>query len=133
MLGDAAARALARHLQPRLLPQTMRAIGAHNMAAAGEKHLDASITVTRVLRRELVHNAEGRCIALGQTRLVVERGARDRQQRACPPYRDATCVHVGDLSTALRRAYHFFAATSRMTSISRSRSAKSFFSLAFSC
>src|SRR5690606_6903725 len=63
----------------------------------------------------------------------TQRGAGDREQRARPPYRDAACVHIGDLVPANGRAYHFFAATSRMTSISRSRSARSFLSFAFSC
>jgi hypothetical protein len=46
---------------------------------------------------------------------------------------DNPLAEVSHLSTPDRRAYHFFAATSFISSISMSRSATSFFSFAFSC
>src|SRR4051812_37943043 len=53
-------------------------------------------------------------------------------QRASPPLRQPPLRGAGHLLTARRHAHHFFALISFITSISRSRSATSFFSRAFS-
>jgi hypothetical protein len=52
-------------------------------------------------------------------------------QRASPPLRQTFARRIRHLGTASRHAHHFFAAVAFMISISRSRSAKSFFSRAF--
>ena len=53
-------------------------------------------------------------------------------QRASPPLRQAPARRIRHLQSAGRHAHHFFALISFITSISRSRSATSFFSRAFS-
>ena len=56
----------------------------------------------------------------------------DIKQRAGPPRRETALPAIRNLPPTGRHAHQFFAATSFMTSISRSRSAASFFSRAFS-
>ncbi len=64
--------------------------------------------------------------------LVTQRRSRHLKQRAGPPRRETTLRAIRNLTPTGRHAHQFFAATSFMTSISRSRSATSFFSRAFS-
>src|SRR5262249_60430642 len=64
--------------------------------------------------------------------LKGQRGSPDRKQRAGPPHRKPTLSAIRHLPPASRHAHQFFAATSFITSISRSRSTTSFFSRAFS-
>src|SRR5689334_22813318 len=63
---------------------------------------------------------------------ILQRRSRYREQRAGPPRRETKLPAIHHLLPASRHAHHFFAATSFITSISRSRSATSFFSRAFS-
>jgi hypothetical protein len=56
--------------------------------------------------------------------LVAQRRSRHRQQRADSPRRETTLPAVRNLLSASRHAHQFFAATSFITSISRSRSAQ---------
>ena len=111
----------------------MGPIRAHHMAAPGQEHLDAAIPVARVLGGELAHRRQRRGVALDQPRPVAPAGPGHLEQRARSPDRQAALTHIRDLLPPDGCAHHFFAATSFITSISRSRSATSFLSLVFSC
>jgi hypothetical protein len=130
--GEALPRPLARHLQPSRPPQPMRPARAHAIAVAPEKDADAAIAVARILRRQLLHPFNHRRVFRGLATLLVQRRPRHREQRAGPPGRETTLPAHTQLAAASRHAHQFFAATSFITSISRSRSATSFFSRAFS-
>src|SRR6185437_356566 len=87
---------------------------------------------TGILSRQLTHDADGGRVALDQARLITQRGSSNGHQRARSSDRYAPSVGVSNLTPTRRRAYHFFPLISFITSISRSRSANSFFSRAFS-
>src|SRR5262249_62377906 len=63
---------------------------------------------------------------------VPRRGGGPLEQRAAPPLRQAPPRRIRHCGSASPHAHHFFAAISFITSISRSRSATSFFSRKFS-
>jgi hypothetical protein len=95
--------------------------------------MDSAVAEAGILRGELAHHFEHGCVALVQRGLVPDRRSRDVKQRARTAKRDPAPTHVRDLLPPSGRALHFFRATSLITSISRSRSATSFLSFAFSC
>src|SRR6185437_2701625 len=125
-------RPLSRHLQTTLAPQAVSSIGAHPMSTTLQEDLDTAIAIRGILGGQFLHHRHHRRIAADQPRLVVQRGPRHRHQRARSSDRYSSLMQVRDLSTTNGRAYHFFAAISFINSISRSRSASSFFSFAFS-
>jgi hypothetical protein len=130
--GNPLLRPLARHLQPCRPPQSMRPARAHAIAVAPKKDADAAIAVARILRRQLLHPLDHGRVLRRLATLVAQRRSRYREQRAGPPRRETTLPAIHNLPPAGRHAHQFFAATSFITSISRSRSATSFFSRAFS-
>jgi hypothetical protein len=129
---DALPGPLAWQLQARDAPEPVGSPDTHPMAVSAEKDADAAVAVARILRRKLPHPLDRghvlRCLATA----VAQRRSRHRKQRAGPPHRETTLPAIRNLPPASRHAHQFFAATSFMTSISRSRSATSFFSRAFS-
>ncbi len=127
-----ASAAASRHLQARRTPQPVCPARAHRVPVTAKKDADATVAVARVLRRQRPHPPDHRRI-LGQLpALVAQRRSRHREQRAGPPRREPTLPAIRHSPPASRHAHQFFAATSFITSISRSRSATSFFSRAFS-
>jgi hypothetical protein len=56
---DASARPASWHLQLRLTPEPMRAVGAHRMPGAPEEDPNPPIAVARVLRCERAHDRHG--------------------------------------------------------------------------
>src|SRR5262249_15482218 len=130
--SHALARPLARHLQSRRLPQPVSSPWAHPMPVATEKNADAPIAVARILHRQLLHPLNDRRVLAELPALVAQRHRRPLDQRAAPPHRETTLPAIHNLPPTGRHAHQFFAATSFMISISRSRSATSFFSRAFS-
>jgi hypothetical protein len=128
----ALARPLARHLQSHRLPQPVSSAWAHAMPIATEKNADAPIAVARILQRQLLHPLDDRRVLAELPALVAQRRSRHLEQRAGPPHRETTLPAIRNLPSTDRHAHQFFAATSFMISISRSRSATSFFSRAFS-
>src|SRR5262249_58223144 len=90
------------------------------------------VAITRILPRQLRHPRQHRPILFLLRRAIVQRGSPDTKQRASPPLRQTFARRVRYCDTASRHAHHFFAVISFITSISRSRSATSFFSRAFS-
>src|SRR5690606_12675824 len=130
--GDALARPFSRHLQPRAAPEPVGAAEAQRMSVTAQKDGDAPIAVTRILRREFGHARERRRILVRHARAVAQARSRHPQKRAGPPLRQSFVHRVFHPSPASRHAHHFFAAISFITSISRSRSASSFLSFAFS-
>src|ERR1700741_3609360 len=129
---QAPSRSLARHLQARKLPQPMRSAGAHAMTVAPEKDADAPIAAERILLRPLLHPLNNGCVLRHLAAAVAQPRSCHAEQRAGPSHREATLSAIRNLTSTSRHAHQFFAATSFMTSISRSRSATSFFSRAFS-
>src|SRR4249919_1788496 len=105
---------------------------AHAMPVAAEKDTDAAIAIARILRRQLLHPLDHARVLHRLAALVAQRRSRHREQRAGPSYRETTLPAIRNLTPTSRHAHQFFAATSFITSISRSRSATSFFSRAFS-
>lgn len=53
----------------------MSSIGAHRVAPASHEDLDATVSVTRVLRRQFPHHRHSRRVALRQLRLVSQHPA----------------------------------------------------------
>jgi hypothetical protein len=51
----------------------MGAIGAHDLSAALQEHLNASVPIARVLRGELAHGRQDWSIPQYQARLVSQR------------------------------------------------------------
>jgi hypothetical protein len=58
-------RPLFRHLEASVPSNPVNPIGAHDLAASLQEHLDPSVTVPRVLSCELVHRLNHRCILEG--------------------------------------------------------------------
>ena len=56
-----------RHLQPCLSPQSVCAVSAHHKSAASQEHLDATVTIPRVLSGEIVHRLDYRGVFVRQT------------------------------------------------------------------
>src|SRR3954447_9255768 len=110
----------------------MRPARAHAIPVAPKKDADPAITVAWILRRQLLHPLDHGGILRFLETLVTQRRSRHRQKRADSPRRETTLPTIRNLLAASRHAHQFFAATSFITSISRSRSATSFFSRAFS-
>ena len=54
--GYPPSRAPSRHLQARLVPQTIGSLGTHRVPPAREKDPDLPVTVPRILARELTHD-----------------------------------------------------------------------------
>ena len=131
--GHPSAEAAARHLQPGGPPQAMQALSADLNALAPEEHLNTSIAVPWILQRERPHRTDDWRVLDGPHRLIPQRRARHPQQRAGASTRQAPLYRVADLPPTDRRAYQCFLPISFMTSISRSRSATSFFRRPFSC
>src|SRR5215468_9620604 len=102
------------------------------MPVATEEDADAPVAVARILPGELAYPRQHRGILLRLARAVAQRRAGHLEQRAGPPLRQAPPRRIRHLGTASPHAHHFFAAISFITSISRSRSATSFFSRKFS-
>src|SRR5262249_60305485 len=126
-------RPRARQLQAGSPPQPICPARAHAVAVAPEKNADATITVARILPRQLLHPLHHGRVAGRLATLVAQCRSRHIKQRAGPPRRETTTLlAIRNLPPTGRHAHQFFAATSFMTSISRSRSATSFFSRAFS-
>src|SRR6516164_9309162 len=123
---------LPRHLQPRHAPQPIRAPGTHGVTVAVEEDADAPVAIARILASELAHAREDRRVGGILARSITEGRSRHLKKRAGPPLRQATACRKGDGLPTSQHAYQFFAAISFITSISRSRSATSFFSRAFS-
>jgi hypothetical protein len=128
-LAACAAPEALPHCRP---PQPICPARAHAVARAPEKDADAAITVARIPRRQALHSLHYRGVLRGLAALIAQRRSRHREQRAGPPRRETTLPAIRNLLPASRHAHQFFAATSFITSISRSRSATSFFSRAFS-
>src|SRR3954452_509691 len=102
------------------------------MAVAGEEDLHAPIAVARIPRGQRRHVLNHPGIVDRPPALIAERRPRNREQRAGPPRRETALSAISHLFAADRHAHQFFAATSFITSISKSRSATSFFSRPFS-
>jgi hypothetical protein len=130
--GNALSRPLARHLQPCRPPQPVSAAGAHGMTVAAEEDPHAPIAVAWILRRQLLHPRHHGGILRRLAAVIIQCRSCHREQRAAPPRREPALPAILNLPPASRHAHHFFAATSFITSISRSRSATSFFNRAFS-
>ena len=81
---------------------------------------------------KLTHPCQHGRILYGHPRSIAQCRSSHLDQRASPPLRQAPPRREHHLGTASRHAHHFFALISFITSISRSRSATSFFSRAFS-
>src|SRR4029077_8681618 len=113
-------------------PEAVHTPKPPHMPVAAKKDRDPPVAITRILRRQLRHPRQHRRILRQLRRAIVQRGSRDTEQRATPPLRQALARRVRYSGTASRHAHHFFAVTSFITSISRSRSATSFFSRSFS-
>jgi hypothetical protein len=123
---------LARQLQAGGPPQPICSARAHAVAVAPEKDADAAIAASRILRRQLLHLLDhGRVLCCLAT-LVAQCRSRHLKQRAGPPRRETMLPAIRNRPPTGRHAHQFFAATSFMTSISRSSSPISFFSRAFS-
>ena len=125
--------ALARHLEFCHTPQPMRPARAQREAVATQKNAHAPVAKARILRRKLRHPCDHRRVLDRLPRSIMQGRPSDLDQRANPPLRQAAARRVNHLATASRHAHHFFALISFITSISRSRSATSFLSRAFSC
>src|SRR6476661_1349195 len=97
-----------------------------------QENADAPIAVARVLRRQRLHCFDHRCVLDWQPQLVAERGAGDAEQPAGPALGQAAFASERNLLAPRLRAHHFRWLISFRTSMSRSRSASSFLSLAFS-
>ena len=130
----ALARPLARHLQPGGPPQPIGPPGSSSddrrgrgrCGCAGSRSADTA-------RAELAHPRQHRRVLRGFARSIVPAPSAPLRA-ACRP---AAATGPGPSHTppacaASRHAHQFFAAISFITSISRSRSATSFFSRAFS-
>lgn len=101
------------------------------MAITAQEDPDAPVAVARILRSQHGHPLQDRSVtALVERYPSAEAG--HLQQRAGSSLGQASALRIRHLLATGRHAYHFFAAISFITSISRSRSATSFFSRAFS-
>src|SRR3546814_836145 len=129
---DSLARPFARHLQARRLPQAPGPPGAHRVTVAAQKYPDPPISEARILRRQRLHRRNHRGIPGDLAPLVAQARSSYREKRASPANRETALPAIRHLLPTDRHAHHFFAATSFITSISRSRSATSFFRRAFS-
>src|SRR5437763_15046745 len=125
-------RALARQLQAGGPPQPVCSARAHAIAAAPEKDADAAIAVARILCRQLLHPLDDTCVLAELPAVVAQRRSRHPEQRAGPPYRETSPPGIRNFPPPGRPPHRFFAAPSLLISISRSRSATSFFSRTFS-
>src|SRR5690348_580478 len=105
---------------------------AHRESVALHERADEPVAVARVLRCELAHVRDRRRVELVALRLVIESRASNAEERARAPLGQASLLGERDLLVAPMRAHHFFALMSLSTSISRSLSASSFLSFAFS-
>ena len=130
--GDPLLRTLARQLQASSPPQPICPARAHAVAVAPEKDADATITAARILPRRFLHPLHHGRVAGCLATLVAQCRSRHLKQRAGPPRRETALPAIRNLPPTGRHAHQFYAATPFMTSISRSRSATSFFSRAFS-
>jgi hypothetical protein len=131
--ADTSSRPFLRHLQPLRRPDPIRPVGAHRQAAPLKKDLDTAILEAGILTRQITHRRLDGLILRRHPRAVAERRARHQQQRTGSTYRNPPVECVTHLQPKGPRACDFFALISVITSSSRSRSATSFFSRAFSC
>src|SRR5262249_43182618 len=129
---DTLSRTLARYLKTGPMPQTVCTPEAHLVTVAAKEDRNPPVAVTRILRRQLRHPSQRWRILRLLCRAIAQRRPPDTKQRASPPLRQTFARRVRYCDTASRHAHHFFAVISFITSISRSRSATSFFSRAFS-
>src|SRR4029077_15729169 len=123
---------LAWQLQAGRAPEPVGPADAHAMPIAAEKDADAGIAIARIVRRQVPQPLDHTRVLHRLAALVAQRRSCHREQRAGPSYRETTLPAIRNLTPTSRHAHQFFAATSFITSISRSRSATSFFSRAFS-
>jgi len=105
--GDALAWPSARELQAGAPPQPPGAASAHRVPIAPQENPDASVPVTRRLRRQRRHPRQHRGVLLRQPRAIAQRRARHRHQRASPPLRHAPARRRHHLLPAGRHAHHF--------------------------
>ncbi len=129
-LRHASPRPSTRHLQPCATPDAMGTIGAHRHATPRQEHRgfadNRSAGTAPASSRIAASTGASR---FASTRLVPQRRTRHREQRARSPRRARPrLARTRPARRRTRGAHHFFRATSRITSISRSRSATSFFS-----
>src|SRR5690606_31299901 len=130
--GDALAAALLRQLQLGLSPQAMRSPETHGVPVAPEEDRNPSIPIARILHRQLDHPPQPWCVLQRQPRAIAQRTSRHIHPRAGAALRYASARRIRHRGATGLHAYHFFAAISFITSISRSRSATSFLSRPFS-
>src|SRR3546814_18607172 len=102
------------------------------VTVAAQKYPDPPISEARILRRQRLHRRNHRGIPGDLAPLVAQARSSYREKRASPANRETALPAIRHLLPTDRHAHHFFAATSFITSISRSRSATSFFRRAFS-
>ena len=115
-----------------LAPHAMNPISARVHSFTREQGLNPSAPVPRMTARDSLHRLGQQSIAFNQLRAVAECRVRNRPRRACSPLGSPALENVRDGLQARLRAHHSFAVTPFITSISRSRSATSFFNRAFS-
>src|SRR5208282_909805 len=99
---------------------------------AAKEDTNPPVAVARILRRQRLHPCDDRRILRRLPARIAQRRSRHPKQRAGPPRREPTLPAIRHLPPAGRHAHQFFEATSFITSISRSRSATSFFRREFS-
>src|SRR5690606_12472083 len=116
------------HLQAGDAPQPMRTVGTHDVPLAGQEDLHPSVAIPRILRGELAQIRQDRRVSYRELRLIRDRGPRHGEERARLAVRPTASDHIRDLLPTHTCAHHFFRCTSLRISISRRRSANSFFS-----
>src|SRR6476619_3018816 len=130
--STAAAWAFARQSQPRLAPEPPCAIDAHGKTFPAQKDTDAAVAITRVLARQPIHRDQHRGVLFGLPQAIAQSRARHVQQPTGTSLRQTAIPQKADLFATPPWAHHFRRFTSRIRSTSRSRSASSRLSLAFS-
>src|SRR5512134_1340337 len=130
--GNPAPRTPSRQLQPRFAPQPVGTLPGELVTRATQEDAHAPIAVARILRREPLERLDQRCVLPRHAQDVAQRRARDSDQPTGAPLRQAAFAHERDLLAPRLRAHHFRRLISLSRSMSRSRSASSFLSFAFS-
>jgi hypothetical protein len=130
--GDPVPAPLGRQLQLRLGPDPLSAARARRVPLSTEEDADAAIAVPRIQPGEPLHGRDHRHVLGVEDRCVLQCRTGDADQPARASLRDTAVDEESDLQTTGGQARHFRRTTSRIASISRSRSASSFSSFALS-
>lgn len=130
--GDPLPAPLGGQLQLRLAPDSLSSTRTHRTAFAAEEDADPAIAVPRILPRQPLHRSDHRRVPGVEDRGVLQCRTGHADQPARASLRDATVDEESDLQTSGGQAHHFRRTTSRIASISRSRSASNFFNFEFS-